>query len=217
VDDTVSYYAQRAREYDRVYDLPPWQSDLRRLEERTWRFFSGRRVFETACGTGYWTRYIAQSAAEVYAIDMNETTLTIARSRHYVKANVRFEQRDANVACTGAPSFDGGCAGFWLSHVDLSRMNAFLEAFHSYLVAGATVLRMDERETEGRRLHRPTSRADAAGNRYELRRLENGDQFEIIKNFYDEAFFRQCFRRYASDLVYEDLEYFWTVRYRVGG
>jgi len=34
VNETVTYYAQRAREYDRVYDLPPWQADLRRLEEQ---------------------------------------------------------------------------------------------------------------------------------------------------------------------------------------
>jgi len=115
VNETVTYYAQRAREYDRVYDLPPWQADLRRLEEQITRVFAGRRVFEPACGTGYWTRLIARSATEVYAIDVNETTLTIARSRHDTRANVRFEQRDAYVACHGAPSFDGGHASFWIS------------------------------------------------------------------------------------------------------
>ena len=59
--------------------------------------FAGRRVFEPACGTGYWTRLIARSATEVYAIDVNETTLTIVRSRHDTRANIRFEQRDAYV------------------------------------------------------------------------------------------------------------------------
>jgi len=53
-----------------------------------------------------------------------------------------------------------------------------------------------------------------AGNRYELRRLANGDEFEIIKNFYDEAFFRRRLRPYASELVYQELEHFWTLRYR---
>ena len=215
MNETVTYYAQRAREYDRVYDLPPWQADLRRLEEQITRVFAGRRVFEPACGTGYWTRLIARSAAEVYAIDVNETPLTIARSRHDTRANIRFEQRDAYVACHGAPSFDGGHASFWISHVDRSRMATFLAAFHSYLMAGAIVFMMDERETEGRRRHVPTSRTDGAGNRYELRRLENGGEFEIIKNFYDETFFRERFEPYASDLVYEELEHFWTLRYRV--
>ena len=215
MNETVTYYAQRAREYDRVYDLPPWQADLRRLEGQITRVFAGRRVFEPACGTGYWTRLIARSATEVYAIDVNETTLTIARSRHDTRANVRFEQRDAYVACHGAPSFDGGHAGFWISHVDRSRMATFLAAFHSYLMAGAIVFMMDERQTEGRNRHVPTSRTDAAGNRYERRRLENGGEFAIIKNFYDETFFRERFEPYASDLVYEELEHFWTLRYRV--
>jgi len=209
-----SYYAQRAPEYDRIYDLPLWQDDLRRLEALTSRVFAGRRVFETACGTGYWTRLIAQTADEVYAIDLNETTLAIARSRTYARANVRFEQRDAYVPDHGAPSLDGGLAGFWLSHVDLLRMDTFLAAFHSHLVAGATVLMMDERETDGRRHHAPSSRTDTAGNRYELRRLANGEPFEIIKNFYDEAFFRRRLGPHASDLVYEELEHFWTLRYR---
>jgi len=94
-------------------------------------------------------------------------------------------------------------------------MATFLAAFHSYLMAGAIVFMMDERETEGRRRHVPTSRTDGAGNRYELRRLENGGEFAIIKNFYDETFFRERFEPYASDLVYEELEHFWTLRYRV--
>src|SRR5215467_6587465 len=115
----VTYYAQRAPEYDQIYALPRWQDDLRTLEELASRLFRGRRVFETACGTGYWTYLIAQTAADVYAIDVNETTLGIARSRTYARANVRFEQRDAYVPCHGAPGFDGGHAGFWFSHVDL--------------------------------------------------------------------------------------------------
>jgi demethylmenaquinone methyltransferase/2-methoxy-6-polyprenyl-1,4-benzoquinol methylase len=208
VNDTVSYYARRAQEYDRVYSLPPWQRDLRRLEARVSRAFAGRRVFETACGTGYWTRHIAQSAAEVYAIDVNETALELARSREYGTAAVRFEQRDAYLAFSAAPRFDGGYAGLWLSHVDLSRMDAFLHAFHSYLLPGATVIMTDERQSEGRRRRLPASRTDAAGNRYELRRLESGEEFE--------AFFRQP-PPVAADLVYEELQYFWMVTYRRQG
>jgi len=29
------------------------------------------------------------------------------------------------------------------------------------------------------------SRLDAAGNRYEMRRLASGERFEIVKNFYE--------------------------------
>ena len=215
MDETSRYYAERAAEYERIYDLPPWQDDLRRLEAQVSRLFAGRRVFETACGTGYWTRHIARSAAEVYATDANAATLAIARARDYGPAAVRFEERDAYLAGSGAASFDGGYAGLWLSHVDLARMSTFLSAFHSHLVPGAVVLMFDERETEGRRRRVPAERRDAAGNRYEPRQLESGARFEIIKNFYDEAFFRQAVGPYAAELVYDELAYFWTLTYRV--
>jgi demethylmenaquinone methyltransferase/2-methoxy-6-polyprenyl-1,4-benzoquinol methylase len=217
MSEMVDDDAKRAQEDDRVYDFPPWQDDLRWLKARAPGFFAGRRVFEVACGTGFWTRYFAQSALEIYAIDGNDGTLAVARSRDYGKATVRFEGRDASVPCDGPPRFDGGHAGGWLSHVDHARMDAFLEAFHSYLLPGAIVLMVDERETEGRRLHVPASRMDAQGNRYEVRGLENGDDFEIIKNFHNEDFIRRRFRPYATDLVDTELEHFWTVTYTVRG
>jgi SAM-dependent methyltransferase len=214
MDETVTYYARRAREYDRIYEMERWQGDLRQLEERTSRSLAGRRVFEAACGTGYWTRFVARSAAHVHAVDLNETTLAIARARDYPGHNVRFERRDAYAPADGAPAFDGGLAGFWLSHVDMPRLDAFLRAFHSHLVAGAAVVMFDERGTEARGLHAPASRTDDAGNRYEMRQLQDGSQFEIIKNFYDEALVHRCFGPYATDLVYEELEHLWVLRYR---
>ena len=215
MEETTRYYAERAGEYDRIYDLPPWQHDLRRLEGRVSSLFAGRRVFETACGTGYWTRHIARSAAEVLAIDVNPEPLAIARTRPYGQARVRFEERDAYLPSRDAAGFDAGHAGLWLSHVDLSRLAEFLAAFHSHLAPGAVVLMFDERETEGRRRRVPTARHDAAGNRYEPRQLANGARFEILKNFYDEPFFQRAFAPYTSDLVYEELQYFWALTYRL--
>jgi len=61
-------------------------------------------------------------------------------------------------------------ASFWLSHMDLGRMDEFLEVFHSCLEPGAPVLMFDERASERRR--QPASRTDATGNRYEMRTLQ---------------------------------------------
>jgi len=55
-------------------------------------------------------------------------------------------------------------------------MDAFLRAFHSHLEPGAAVLMADERATE-ERPNPPPSRVDAAGNRYELRHLQDGERF----------------------------------------
>lgn len=76
--------------------------------------------------------------------------------------------------------FDAGLAAFWLSHVDLGRMDEFLATFPSYLEPGARVLMFDERASERRT--KPASRTDATGNRYETRTLRNGERFKIVKD-----------------------------------
>ena len=74
--EMIAYYAQRAAEYERVYASPRWQEDLERIRERIRAVFAGRRLFEVACGTGYWTRYAAERALGVHATDVNDDTLS---------------------------------------------------------------------------------------------------------------------------------------------
>jgi SAM-dependent methyltransferase len=116
----IAYYAQRAAEYERVYASPRWQEDLERIRERIRAVFAGRRLFEVACGTGYWTRYAAERALGVHATDVNDDTLALARAKTY-RASVAFERRDAYAPATSRARCDAGLAALWLSHVDLSR------------------------------------------------------------------------------------------------
>src|SRR2546426_4945016 len=54
-EEMTRYYARRAAEYERVYEIPAWQPALAELRRRVPAFFAGRRVFQVACGTRYWT------------------------------------------------------------------------------------------------------------------------------------------------------------------
>jgi ubiquinone/menaquinone biosynthesis C-methylase UbiE len=81
--EMTAYYARRAAEYERVYTGPRWQDDLARLRPRVTELFAGRRVFEVACGTGYWTHVAAERARAVHATDLNDDTLAIARAKSY--------------------------------------------------------------------------------------------------------------------------------------
>lgn len=210
MDETTRYYAERAAEYDRVYSHPAWARDLPKLGERIATLFPGRRVFEVACGTGYWTERVARVAARVHAEDVNPETLALARRRRYAPAAVTLARHDAYVP--GIGGFDGGLAALWLSHVDLARMDEFLAAFHSRLERGAMVLMFDERDTPDRRA--PASRVDEAGNRYEQRRLAAGGEFEIVKNFFDGDGLARRLAAHGRDLVFEELERFWMLVYR---
>jgi 2-polyprenyl-3-methyl-5-hydroxy-6-metoxy-1,4-benzoquinol methylase len=211
--EMITYYAQRAAEYERVYESPRWQDDLARLRARIPELFAGRRVYEVACGTGYWTRTVAEHAAAVHATDVNDDTLALARAKAY-RAPVSFEARDAYAPATGPVRFDGGLAALWLSHVDLRRLDAFLRAFHSHLGPGSPVLMFDERQRAERETRVPASRTDSAGNRYEMRQLQNGERYEIVKNFFDPSDLARQLADDATGVAYRELAWFWVLEYR---
>jgi demethylmenaquinone methyltransferase/2-methoxy-6-polyprenyl-1,4-benzoquinol methylase len=208
-EEMTRYYARRAAEYERVYTLPAWQAGIAEVRRRVRAAFGGRHVFEVAAGTGYWTELIAGVAASVHATDLNEETLTLARARPRAGDNVTFAVRDAYAPNDGPPRWDAGFAGLWLSHVDATRLDEFLDAFHSHLVRGAIVLAFDERDDPTRSAR--TVRVDeATGNRYEGRRLDNGERYEIVKNFIDEPRLRRALGARARHLAYDDLGRFWV-------
>jgi demethylmenaquinone methyltransferase/2-methoxy-6-polyprenyl-1,4-benzoquinol methylase len=211
--EMTAYYARRAAEYERVYTSPRWQNDLAVLRPRVAAFFAGRRVFEVACGTGYWTQIAAERARAVHASDVNDDTLALARAKSYA-APVSLERRDAYAPAAAPGGFDAGLAALWLSHVDLARMDAFLRAFHSHLEPGAAVLMFDERGTD-ERPNPPASRFDEAGNRYEMRRLQDGERFEIVKNLLDRDGLEARLRPHATGVSYRELRYFWLLEYVV--
>ena len=207
-EEMTRYYARRAREYERVYTLPAWQMGIAEVRRRVLAAFAGRRVFEVACGTGYWTELIAGVATSIHATDVNEETLTLARGRPYPRGNATFAVHDAYAPASASPTWNAGFAGLWLSHVDATRMEQFVDAFHSHLVPGAIAIAFDERDDPTRTV-RGMRMDDATGNRYEARRLENGEHYEIVKNFIDEPRLCRALARHARNLQYDDLGRFW--------
>src|SRR5260370_31469174 len=100
--EMTAYYARRAAEYERVYTGPRWQDDLARLRPRVAEFFAGRRVFEVACGTGYWTLVAAEGARVVHATDLNDATPMLAPAKTYA-APVAFARPHASPPPPGPP------------------------------------------------------------------------------------------------------------------
>ena len=70
------------QDYDRVYQYPERQSDLRYMEQLVTESYSGHRVLELAAGTGYWTQFIAERAASITAIDGEPAQLEILAQRN---------------------------------------------------------------------------------------------------------------------------------------
>jgi SAM-dependent methyltransferase len=204
-----TYYAKRAREYEQVYEKPERQRELAWLRDRIPRIFAGRTVLEVACGTGYWTQYIAPVAHRVYACDINEAVLEIAREKRIPAGKASFFKADA-VALEGVPP---GCnaafAGFWWSHVKKSGLRQFLANLAARLEPGSVVAILDNAWAPGSST--PVARTDAEGNTYQLRTLASGERMEVLKNFPKPAELAEAVRPVAREAHLESLNYYWLL------
>jgi SAM-dependent methyltransferase len=208
-----AYYAQRAREYERIYDKPERQADLARLRADIPALLEGETVLEIACGTGYWTPLIAARARSVLAVDYAVETLEIARSKIYEKQNVDFQQGDAYDLPAWPRKFSACYAGFWWSHIPLERIDSFLTGLHARLAPGARVAFMDNLYVEGSST--PLARRDAAGNTYQERRLADGSRREVLKNFPADGELEARLARTGSEVQVTRYQYYWLASYRI--
>jgi demethylmenaquinone methyltransferase/2-methoxy-6-polyprenyl-1,4-benzoquinol methylase len=204
------YYAARASEYDSVYIRPERQADLRQIEQWLPTLFAGKSVLEVACGTGYWTQFIAPLAAAVVAVDAAPETLRIAASR-VPSRKVRLLVGDAYALPLLSERPNAGFAGFWWSHVQRSQATAFLRGFHAALTPGATVVLLDNRYVEGSST--PICESDAEGNSYQLRRLRDGSIHRVLKNFPTRAELLAAIEGVALEATYHEWQHYWALRY----
>jgi len=207
----ASYYARRAAEYERVYEKPERQDDLRALRRYVEEAFAGHDVFELACGTGYWTQFGARRARSWVATDINEETLAIARGKEMEGGAVTFARADAYNLPDLGRKFSAGLAAFWWSHAPKGRVAEFLRGYHALFAPGARLVFIDNRYVEGSST--PISRMDAEGNTYQKRRLADGREHEVLKNFPDERELLAAVDGVAREPRVEWMRYYWILTY----
>lgn len=209
----VDYYAKRANEYERIYEKPERQNDLAVLKQLCTRTFAGRDVLEVACGTGYWTQIVSQTAKSITATDVNGEVLRIARAKKY-GCETFFQKVDAfHVDSLAKGNFTAGLAMFWWSHLRRSEIKGFLGGFHRLFPEGSRLAFMDNRYVPGSST--PISRTDGEGNTYQLRQLENGTEHEILKNFPAENEIRNVLGDSAKAIGWTALPYYWFLTYEL--
>ncbi len=211
-NDLVGNYSQRANEYERMYARPERQEDLGRLRDRLGSFFEGDHVLEVACGTGYWTEVIARSAHSIFATDITEKVLAIARTKDFGEAAVEFQKADAYAL----PKFDGlfnaGFGAFWWSHIPKAKIQEFLTNFHSHLEPGAKVAFIDNRYIEGNST--PIFRAGGEGDTYQMRTLQDGKLHKVLKNFPSPEELKTTIGDLGIHVEVTLFDYYWLLVYR---
>lgn len=211
--EMLDYYARRAREYDRIYEKPERQEDLTTLRNLLAGVFSGKAVYEVACGTGYWTEVIESKCSSIFATDHNEEVLILARARLDRSRKVIFANADAFAPPPPPFPATAGFGGFWWSHVKRAELGLFLDGFFARLQPGAHFVFLDNSYVEGSST--PLSRMDSEGDTYQLRKLANGDTHEVLKNFPDEAELRAVLAGRAVEVKWTQLSYYWIIEGRV--
>lgn len=102
-------------------------------------------VLDAACGTGYGSSFLAQSAKAVTAIDVSEETIEYAR-RRYDAPNITFATMDAHALELPDGSLDTVCAFEMIEHVE--RPAVVLSEFARVLRPGGTLVVSTPRAAE---------------------------------------------------------------------
>ncbi len=206
--DLIKYYHDRAAEYEKVYALPERQEDLATATALLKKVFSGKEVFEIACGTGFWTERIAETAASVFATDINQSVIDVAEKKSYPNAKVAFAVADLFDYQTPKP-YESLFAGFIWSHILLQDLDRFIRTAAGFVAPGGRLVLMDNNYVEGSNY--PLSQQDEAGNTFQTRKLEDGSSHLVLKNFPTEFFLRESWNNIATNIEFFDLKYYWIL------
>jgi SAM-dependent methyltransferase len=213
-DDLKLYYSERAPDFDamRARITGPRALELAGLIQNMKQAQSGRRVLEIACGTGYWTQQLSETATSIVAVDAAPEMLAVARQRRGYASPIDFRLGDAyQLAGTPGP-FTGAMASFWLSHVPRCRLRAFLSGLHSKLTTGAVVFLSDNLlPNPVRPIHADPGSLDT----FEERVGKDGQTRRILKNFYDDTELKGVLSPHSDDIRIECGLFYWCATYSV--
>ncbi len=224
VAEQISYYRARAAEYDGWF-FRQGRYDRGEDATRRWREqvdevrdvlrglpIDGKDVLELAPGTGLWTEEICERVAHLTAVDASSEMIALNRRRlgervrrvTYVEADL-FQWRSAR-------PYDAVIFCFWISHVPARRIDGFLANVAAMLAPGAPVFFLD-----GLKEHTSTASdhvLPASDDEVMTRRLDDGREFTIIKNYWSAPVLEaKCERAGLRVTIHETADYF---QYGVG-
>lgn len=212
-DQLAQYYALSAPDYERVYDKPERQEDLEELHDLVAEALRGHKVLEIACGTGYWTDTLAETALSVLATDINPAMLALASARGLPADQVQFRLADAFDLPSDIGSFTACFAGFWWSHVKREHQERFLAQLRAKLGKDILLVLIDNTYVEGS--SSSIARTDAEGNTYQIRRAPDGQRYEVLKNFPSDSTLRKKIGSSVREIRIARLEYYYLLSCRL--
>ena len=179
--EQAAYYAARSGEYDRT----AYGEDLAAAGAKVERVVDSLavrgRVLELACGTGMWTRPLAERAEDLFGVDAAAGAIALARDRCAGLSSVRFECADLlrwqPTERDLAGGYDLVLMAAWLSHLPSARWAGFLHRVAGWLAPGGRLVVVDEHvRHETKEVWSSSPAGEVA-----VRTLEDGRTFRIVK------------------------------------
>jgi ubiquinone/menaquinone biosynthesis C-methylase UbiE len=164
----------------------------------------GKNVLEIACGTGNWTQVLAKRAHAVVAVDISPASLAIARTKLLAYSNVSLIPADAyDLGDVGGP-FDVLLAADWWSHIPKGAIPSFLKTIQGQLLPDSKGVLIDMAFQE----HFAVDPwyYDDDNNRVSLRRLPDGSEYHVVKNFPDESELKTALAGYAKNIIFHEFD-----------
>ncbi len=194
LSEQANYYRARAPEYDewwqRIgrYDHGPeatqeWNHEITEVEDALKKFRPAGDVLELACGTGWWTQRLAQTASTLTCVDaspevigLNQARLAAAGYRH-----ARYIQADL-FAWRPEGKYDVVFFSFWLSHVPDDLFHGFWMMVSQALRPNGRAFLIDSRAAE---FSTARDQAMLERNGMQERRLKDGRLFRVFKRYWE--------------------------------
>lgn len=212
--DLTQYLTLCAPTYDSYYELEEREEDLDELHERVAEILSGHKVLEIACGTGYWTKTVAETAESVVAIDNNPAMLALAKARGL--DTVQFSLADGlklpdELVSPG--NFTACFAAGWWSLVKREDQERYLTQLRTKLGKDVLLVLLDSSYVDG--ISDVIARTDLEGNTFFIRTAPNGERFEVMENFPSDSTLRKKLATAARNVRVERMEHFWLLTCRL--
>jgi len=224
----------RKGRYDRGAELnQAWFDEVEVVMQLLHSLPRVERVLELACGTGIWTQELAKLGEQVVAIDASAEVIAINRGKlldptprpppriqgggerrsldpgnmEYQQGSVEYVQADL-FAWEPDGQYDLVFFSFWLSHVPPENLDAFLDNVRRATKPGGRLFAIDSM---------PDSTSSAINHEayqpesiYHTRKLNDGQEFTIVKIFYQpEALQRKLAEHGFDATVRTSGRYFW--------
>ena len=187
----IEYYRARANEYDQwfyrigrydrgIENNQRWFNEVAVIKNTLHQIGVVDDILELACGTGIWTQELLSIGKKITAIDASEEVIAINRSKLF-SLSVEYHLIDLFVWQPDT-EYDLVFFAFWLSHVPPKLLDSFLTKVYQSVRVGGQVFIIDSSFELTSTANNHILEDD--GNIYKTRKLNNGQEFQIFKIFY---------------------------------